>query len=107
VRYTVFLTARATNDLDSARQYIRQAAPETAEHWHRTLLLALLRLETNPEIWPIAPESAEFGFELRQFLFRTKSRLANRALFTIVGSEVRVLAIRRPGQPLATKDDIQ
>jgi hypothetical protein len=54
---------------------------------------------------PLAPENIAFPFELRQFMFRTKSRLANRALFTIVGSEVRVLAIRRPGQPLITGTD--
>jgi plasmid stabilization system protein ParE len=106
VRFTVLLTARAVRDLQNARGYIRQFAPATAEQWYQKVLEALLRLERNPESRPLAPETAEFPFELRQLLIRTKSRLANRALFTVVGNEVHVLAIRRPGQPLLTKDDI-
>ncbi len=105
--FTVFLTARAIRDLDSAREYVAKFAPETAERWYLGILEALLRLERNPESRPIAPESAEFPFEVRQLLIRGKSRRANRALFTIVGDEVRVLAIRRPGQPLITADDIK
>lgn len=105
MRFTVLLTARALRDLRDARDYIRQWAPETADRWYRSFLEALLRLEENPESRSLATENAEFPFELRQLLFRTKSRLANRALFTIVGDEVRVLAIRRPGQPLITKED--
>lgn len=106
MRFTVVLTARAIRDLDAAREYLRQFAPQTAERWYLSFLETLLQLETNPETWPLAPETAEFPFDLRQFLFRTRSRRANRALFTIVGEEVRVLAIRRPGQPLLTQDDI-
>jgi len=107
VRFTVVLTARAISDLEAAREYLRQFAPETAERWYLSFLETLLQLETSPEIWPLAPESAEFPFDLRQFLFRTRSRRANRALFTIIGDEVRILAIRRPGQPLITQDDIK
>lgn len=105
MRFTVLLTARAIQDLQDAREFIRQSAPETAELWYLSFLEALLRLEEHPDMWSVAPEDAEFPFELRQIFFRTKSRLANRALFTIAGDQVRVLAIRRPGQPLITKDD--
>jgi plasmid stabilization system protein ParE len=103
----VVLTARAQRDLEAAHRHIATTAPETAASWYRNFLYSLLRLEENPEIWPEAPETARFSFVLRQLLFRTKSRYANRALFTIVGSEVRVLAIRRPGQPLINKADIE
>jgi plasmid stabilization system protein ParE len=96
VRFTVLLTARALRDLAQARDYIRESAPEAAEHWYFGFLEALLRLEQNPEAWPIAPESGEFPFELRQFLFRTKSRQANRALFAIAGSEVEFLQYAGP-----------
>lgn len=100
------MTSRAIRDLDAARDFIRQSAPETADRWYLSALETLLQLEKNPQIWPLAPEDVEFTFDLRQFLFRTKSRLANRVLFTIVGDEVRILAIRRPGQPLITKNDL-
>ncbi len=107
MRFTVLLTARAIRDLENARDFVGQSAPETAERWFRAFLLALLRLEANPQSYSLAPETAKFPFELRQFLFRTKSRRANRALFRVVGNEVQVLAIRRPGQPLVTRDDLE
>jgi plasmid stabilization system protein ParE len=107
VRFSVLLTARAIRDLDAARQHLGQHAPETAERWYVAFLEALLLLESNPQRWPLAPETADFSFELRQFLFRSKSRKANRALFTVVGDQVRVLAIRRPGQPLVTQRDLE
>jgi len=88
------------------RNYIGQSSVEAANRWHNGFLNALLRLENNPELRSLAPECKEFPFELRQFFFRTKSRLANRALFMIVGDEVRILAIRRPGQPLVMTDDL-
>lgn len=106
MRFTVYLTARAIRDLESAREYIRRFAPETADRWNCEILEKLLRLEQNPQSRPLAPEDTEFPFELRQLLIRTRVG-ANRALFTIVGDQVRVLAIRRPGQPLITRDDIK
>lgn len=106
MRFTVLLTTRAIQDLEHARDYIAQSSPETAERWHRRFLDALLRLEENPESRSLAPEDSAFSFTLRQFLFRTKSRLANRALFTVIGNEVWILAIRRPGQPLITAADV-
>lgn len=105
--YQVQLTERAISDLEEARRFIAQSAPETAQKWHTRFLEALKRLADNPEFCPLAPETTKVKYELRQFLFRTKSRNANRVLFTIIEGEVRVLAIRRPGQPLATPADLR
>lgn len=107
MRYSVVITRRARHDLETARKYIEQSAPETAKLWVDSFLAALMRLENNPQFWPLAPESREYGSELRQLSFRTKSRNANQALFEIIGAEVRVLAIRRPGQPPVKPDDLR
>jgi len=104
--YEVYLAERAQKDLAAAHDYIARYAPETAELWHANFLRSLLKLEKNPESRPSAPENGEFPFHLRQYTFRGKSGKANRALFAIVGDQVRVLAIRRPGQPLVTPEDI-
>ncbi|MGD9646041.1 MAG: hypothetical protein AB7U73_10025 [Pirellulales bacterium] len=40
-------------------------------------------------------------------MIRSRGRKANRALFVVQGDEVRVLAVRRPGQPLVTHRDIR
>lgn len=50
MRFTVVLTARAIRDLEAAREYIRQFAPETAGRWHLSFLATLLQLETRPDI---------------------------------------------------------
>jgi plasmid stabilization system protein ParE len=96
--FEVVVTSRAQWDLNEARTYIARYAPETAETWYVEFLKALCDLENHPETYPIAAEGEDLPFELRQFLYRTRSGRVNRALFTIVGSQVRVLAIRRPGQ---------
>jgi len=93
MRFEVFITQRAQDDLNSAREFIAWHAPETAERWYADFLKTLLVLEQNPERWPLAAENEAVPFELRQYLYRTSSRIANRALFTIVNNQVRVLAI--------------
>lgn len=105
--YTVTLSERACADLQQARDYIRQQAPDAAERWYLSILTAMLRLEKNPQAFPLAPENTQFDFELRQFLFRSKSRRANRVLFRITGTKVQVLAIRRPGLPLLSRSDLE
>lgn len=56
-------------------------------------------LETSPERYPLARESAAFPVEIR-CLLSGKTRSAFRILYQIKGEEVRVLAIRRPSQDL-------
>lgn len=105
--FEVIVTSRAQRDLNEARTYIARYAPETAEKWYIEFLRALCELENHPETHPIAAESKDLPFELRQFLHRTRSGRVNRALFTIVGSQVRVLAVRRPGQRAMKPEDLR
>jgi len=103
--YKVLLLSRAERELRGATAYIAQRVPETAERWFNGFITALESLAENPERCGLAPESSLFPYQVRQFFYRTKSRYPTRALFTIVGQEVRILMIRRPGQaPLREKD---
>jgi plasmid stabilization system protein ParE len=106
MRFEVLITERARRDLEQARAYIAKHAPEAAERWYVGFLKALLDLEKNPTARPFAAENPDFPFELREFLYRSRSGSVSRALFTIVRQEVRVLAIRRPGQDLVTREDL-
>jgi len=56
-------------------------------------------LQTNPFLAPLAPESKSFDIEIRHALFRTRSGRPYRAIFTVVGDEVRILRVRGRGQP--------
>lgn len=105
--FEVVVTERAQRDLNDARAYIARHAPETAERWYVEFLRALLKIGETPYSFSIAEESTEFPFELRQYFHRTRSGRVNRALYTIVESEVRVLAIRRPGQELVKPEDLR
>lgn len=104
--HKVILLGRAERELREATAYIAQQVPETAERWFNGFIAALDTLAENPERCSLAPESDLFPYEIRQFLYRTKSRYPTRALFTIAGEEVRILMIRRPGQALLREEDL-
>lgn len=103
----VYITDRAYRDLNEARTFISRHAPETAEKWYAEFVEALLGLGKNPQAYSLAEEGKEFPFELRQYFHRTRSGRVNRALFAIFGNEVRVLAIRRPGQQSIRAEDLR
>jgi plasmid stabilization system protein ParE len=105
--HEVILTDRAIRDLNDATRYISRHAPETAEKWRRDFLESLLTLENNPHAYSLAEESKEFPFELRQYFYRTRSRRLNRALFVVLENQVRILAIRRPGQEAVGPHDLR
>ncbi len=64
-------------------------------------------LEKNPFLSRLAPETEELQEELRHVMFRTRAGRTYRALFVVVGDEVRVLRVRGAGQPPVTSDDIE
>ncbi len=105
--FDLIYTERAKCDLNAATDFIAERAPETAERWFEGFVAALETLRHNARIYSLAPESARCSIEVRQFLYRTKSRRVNRALYTIRGSTVVILAIRRPGQDLLTDEELQ
>jgi len=107
VSYKLFYTTRAKSDLRAATDYIAQQVPETAEHWFNSFVAALVKLQQNPLIYGVAPESDQLDENIRQLIYRTKSRRPNRALFVIRGDTVYILCIRRPGQRLLTYQEIR
>jgi len=106
VSYRVLIQPPALENMESA--YLRAArhAPETAQRWLEGFHEALQTLGTNPTRCSIAPESDAVKLEVRQFFYRTKSRHAYRALFTIQDNEVRVLHVRAPGQRLMRPSEL-
>src|SRR4051794_36535902 len=97
--YQVRVLARARADLDGIVAWIAERSPEGAARLVARFEEALVRLEQNPFVAPIASESQELGEEIRHVMFRTRAGRTYRALFVVVGDEVRVLRVRGPGQP--------
>ena len=96
--YQVRVLARARLDLDDIVTFLAERSPQGAARLVASFEAALARLESNPLAAPIASESEELGEEVRHVLFRTRAGRTYRALFIIVGHEVRVLRVRGPGQ---------
>jgi len=105
--YRVTVLARARQDFDGIVGWIFERSPQGADRWVTRFEEALARLEENPFVAPIAPESEELREEVRQILFRTRAGRTYRALFLVTGDEVRILRIRGPGQEPLRPQDIE
>jgi plasmid stabilization system protein ParE len=105
--YNLVYTLRAKQDLNTTADYIAERAPETAERWFNGFVAALESLRRDADIYGLAPENERCSVEVRQLIYRTKSRRTNRALYTIRESNVYILAIRRPGQDLLTQSELR
>lgn len=105
--YQVRILARARQDFEGYVAWIAERSPQGAERWVAAFEAALSRLEKNPFVNPIARESEELGEEVRNISFRTRAGRTFRALFVVVGNEVRILCIRGSGQAPVTRDDIE
>ena len=104
--YRLRYTYRAIRELNAAADWIAQHAPETAEIWFDQFIDKLSQLQFNPNCYGFAPENERSKIVIRQLLFLTASRQANRALFTISGNEVVILGIRRPGQDIVPPGEL-
>jgi plasmid stabilization system protein ParE len=87
-------TAQAQRDLDSILEWLlEQGADEAGLRWFFKLEDAIASLADFPERNPLAPESREFPFEVRQLVYGRKPH-QYRVLYTIDDDTVAVLHIR-------------
>ena len=105
--YQVRVLARARRDFDAIIDYLAERSPEGAARLVARFEEALARLEQNPFVAPIAPESEDLQEEVRHILFGTRSGRTFRALFLVLGDEVRVLCVRGSGQPPVGPEDLE
>lgn len=104
--YRVVVTAAAKQNLRSAYHWAAQRAPLTAAAWLERFEIHLESLASFPERGQLAPENNLVDEEIRQSIFGRRQG-AYRALYTIVGDEVRVLHVRRAARDWATADDLR
>ena len=103
--YRLFIQPPALDDLDEAYQWIRDRTPEAAARWFDGFVEALHSLRTNPERCGLAPENDAVRPEIRQILYGRRNGVF-RALFTVVGSDVRVLHIRHAARQAMTAEEL-
>lgn len=102
----VRILGRAWIDLDQITAHIAERSPQGAARLIDRFEEAMATLAKDPLRSPLAPEAEDIGEEIRQILFRTRAGRTCRALFLIVGDEVRVLRIRGAGQAPVTPEDL-
>lgn len=81
-------------------EWIEQRSPDGARRWFDAFEAAANRLLANPLAWPLAPENELVDYEVRHFAFKTRRGRKYRALYTIIGDEVRILHVRWGGQDM-------
>ncbi len=105
MNYEVQLTEGAYADLDRLTSSLAERWPEGADRLTARFFEALPRLETFPLSCGIAYENRFFPRELRHLLFAIGKGRSYRALFTVEGNLVRILAVRAPGErPIRPRD---
>jgi plasmid stabilization system protein ParE len=105
MKYQVVVTAAAKQDLRAAYLWAAERAPFTAASWLQRFEAELQTLATSPQRFQLAPENALVGSEIRQLIFGRRQG-AYRALFVIVGDQVKILHIRRAIRDWANPDDL-
>jgi toxin ParE1/3/4 len=98
VSYKVRILPLAQADRRHISRYIEKRSPQGSEKWETAYEMALTRLEENPLIYGLAPESDHFEVELKQLLFGTRSGLTYRLIFRVDANQVTIYRLRGPGQ---------
>jgi plasmid stabilization system protein ParE len=104
--YTIRTLPRAELDAQQIYSWISERAPEGANRWWIAFEDACDRLTRDPFSYALAPEADSTERDIRQILFKTKQGRYYRALYVIVGDEVRLLRVRGPGQPDLLPDEL-
>ena len=108
--YRVDLTPRAIADIEEALEYIDQAAPTRSKRWLLGLMDTVYSLEDMPERFPVAPESEDFGKEIRQALYGKRTGIY-RIMFRIYKEAssdgvVRVICVRHGARDRLRPEDL-
>jgi plasmid stabilization system protein ParE len=94
----VRLTRSAEADLEKRLSSLAERWPRAAARLNDRFEQALFRLRDFPFSRGLAHENRLFPEEIRHLLFGLNRKRRYRALFTIRGQDVIILAIRAPGE---------
>lgn len=104
--FQVLVLRRAEEDMRAAADWIAQHSAQSADRWFNGLVDALSSLADNPERCGFAPENESSNYQLWQLIYRPRTGRTFRAIFVVVGNQVRVLRIRGAGQDLLAPDEL-
>jgi plasmid stabilization system protein ParE len=107
MKFWLNITARARDDITrNAGWWAENHSLDEALRWYDTIYEQLDTILEFPESHALSAENDEFPHELRDKLVGIGARKTYRAIFTMVDSEIRVLAVRRTSQDAFMQGDI-
>lgn len=104
--YRVVALRRAEADICAIVHWIAKRSQTGAIAWLDAYDSLVKRLRYSPLACGPAAEDTEIELPLKQAFFRTRRGRSYRAIFVIVGSEVRILRVRGPGQDAIEPNEI-
>lgn len=93
IAYSIVVEERVWLDAEAVVRRISSDNPDAATKWFRSLVKKMDGLQSMPHRHPIAPESDEFGEEIRE-TFLGKRQNKYRIMLAIRGDTVHVLHVR-------------
>jgi len=94
------ILASAEADIYHIFEWIAARSPQGARTWVDLLEETLAFLENDADSFGQAEENAEYSFDVRQTIFKTRHGNPYRILFFIDGEVVNILRVRGQGQQL-------
>ena len=107
MKYTVITLPQSEREFGEQYAYIAERSRSGAESWAYTFYRALKKLESHADTYAAAPENEQHPEDIRQVVFKTRSGLSYRGLFTIRGNAVYLLHVRGPGQDVMSPEEIE
>jgi plasmid stabilization system protein ParE len=98
MKYALRITREAVTDANAIYDWLAQSSPTGAVRWFDAFLDAPTSVSRDPLACTSAHEGPNLRIDIRERLFRTRRGKAYRLLFTVTGSQVRILRVRAPGQ---------
>jgi plasmid stabilization system protein ParE len=105
--YTVIVLPEAEEDAERIYRWLVERSPAGANRWYAEFLNAIRGLESQAEMYGLAPENEHVEEQIRQTFFKTRKGLRYRVLFAIVETKVYVLHVRGPGQRLLRPQEVR
>jgi plasmid stabilization system protein ParE len=103
--FQVIFRPCALADIEGAVMWLAQKNPQAAARWRIGLFQIIQNLETNPNRFAEAEESADLGLDLRELLYGRR-RGIYRILFTIDGDTVNILRVRHASQDRLSAEEL-
>ncbi|MCO6456068.1 MAG: type II toxin-antitoxin system RelE/ParE family toxin [Pirellulaceae bacterium] len=108
MKYRLTILPQAKEDLRrNAEWWAQHHSSEQAARWLDAIQSQLESMVDFPESHSLSTENDEFPYEIRDKLLGLGSRPGYRAVFTIRGDTVFVLAVRRGAQDALRPSDVE